>query len=105
MTRVPGTDLFYHSMELPSDARANYLFIADYEETEDPRNPRRTSTTLLGKDMEMSRSGEAMAMSRPRVDWFTASHSHLCLLSHTGRGQNEIVLRGLRSPPPGVTLG
>ncbi|MEM7357416.1 MAG: PQQ-binding-like beta-propeller repeat protein, partial [Acidobacteriota bacterium] len=44
MTQVPGTDLFYHSVELEPDSRISYLFIKDYEEEVDPRNPRRTTT-------------------------------------------------------------
>jgi len=63
MHRVPGTDLFYYSARVEPDARFNYLFIRDFKETTDPRNPRTTVTTLLGKDMEMSFAGEEMSMS------------------------------------------
>ncbi|MEE8170409.1 MAG: alpha/beta hydrolase-fold protein, partial [Phycisphaerae bacterium] len=63
MTRVAGTDLFYHTARLEPDARVNYLFIKDYEEITDPRNPRKTTTTVFTKEMEMSFSGEAMEMS------------------------------------------
>ncbi len=42
MTRLPGTDLFYYSTRLLSDARVSYHFIKDFEERlTDPRNPRK----------------------------------------------------------------
>ena len=65
MKRVEGTDLFYHEMPLEPDARANYLFIRDYEEILDPNNARKTKTTIYGKEMEMAFSEDGMAMS-----WF-----------------------------------
>ncbi len=55
MTRLPGTDLFYLSVEAEPGLRASYLFIRDFEEIPDPRNPRRVTSTLLGPDMEMGR--------------------------------------------------
>ncbi|MFQ5669091.1 MAG: PQQ-binding-like beta-propeller repeat protein [Acidobacteriota bacterium] len=63
MTRLAGTDLFYYATRLESDARSNYLFIRDYQEMLDPLNPRRTTTTVFGKEMEMSFSGTEMEMS------------------------------------------
>ena len=64
MTRLPGTDLFHTTVELEADARANYLFIEDFQrQIVDPRNPRRTSTTLIGQDMEMRFGGEPLEMS------------------------------------------
>ncbi len=54
MTRVAGTNLFYHSMPLESDARANYIFMRDYTEILDPRNDRKTTTNMVGPDMELS---------------------------------------------------
>lgn len=63
MKRLEGTDLFYYSTRLEPDARVNYLFIKDYEEITDPANPRKTTTTVYKKEMEMSFSGEAMEMS------------------------------------------
>lgn len=64
MNRVDGTDLFYFSTRLEADARVNYLFIKDFEEhLVDPRNPRKTSTAVYTREMEMSFSGAEMAMS------------------------------------------
>lgn len=63
MIRVEGTDLFYYSMRLEPDTRVNYLYITDYEETTDPLNPRKTTTAIYGKEMEMSFSGATMDMS------------------------------------------
>ncbi len=54
MTRIAETDLFYYSTTLEPDARVDYLFIADYEEMTDPRNPRTTETTVYIEDMEMN---------------------------------------------------
>ena len=47
MTRVDGTDLFYYTTRLEPDARVNYLFIKDYEEITDPRNPSKTTTAAV----------------------------------------------------------
>jgi len=66
MTRVDGTDLFYYSMRLEPDARVNYMFVKDYEEALDPLNPRKTTTSVYGKEMEMSFRGGEMEMS-----WFS----------------------------------
>ena len=63
MNRVEGTDLFYYSMRLEPDARVNYKYITDYEEIIDPLNPRKTTTAIYGKEMEMSFSGATMDMS------------------------------------------
>ena len=76
MARVKGTDLFYYSTELEPDARVNYLFIRDYEEITDTRNPRSTTTGIYGPDMELTGSDDnPMAMSwvaMPR--WQAPSH-------------------------------
>jgi outer membrane protein assembly factor BamB/enterochelin esterase-like enzyme len=43
MTRIPGTNLFYYSIRLEPDARLNYYFIKNYDQTiPDPLNPRLT---------------------------------------------------------------
>jgi len=66
LTRVPDTDLFYLTVEVEPDAMLAYLFIVDFTEIiADPRNPRETQTTLLGKDMEMRFGGPPQPMS-----WF-----------------------------------
>ncbi len=42
MQRVPGTDLFHRSYEIPAGGRAEYYLIVDYEKMQpDPLNPRR----------------------------------------------------------------
>lgn len=58
MVHVEGTDLFYYSTELEPDARVNYLFIRDYEEITDPRNPRATTSGIYGPDMELTGSDD-----------------------------------------------
>ena len=63
MLRVDGTDLFYYALQTDPDARFNYLFMRDYTEITDPRNPRTTYTTMLTKDMEMSFFGGRLDMS------------------------------------------
>ncbi len=52
MTRVAGTDLFYYSTALEADARVSYLFIRDFAEILDPRNPRQTDTMVVKQGME-----------------------------------------------------
>jgi enterochelin esterase family protein len=43
MTHVPETDLFYYSAQFEPDARLNYYFIKNYDQTiPDPKNPRLT---------------------------------------------------------------
>lgn len=85
MNRVDGTDLFYHSVQLEPDARLNYVFIRDYEETVDPRNPRKTVSTLIGKDQELAFFGGAFPMS-----WFAMpqwkSPAHLDAPEPTAKG-------------------
>ena len=63
MTRVEGTDLFYHSMRLEPDARANYLFLRDYQPTLDTRNPRKTLTAAMNQEMEIAFVPELAEMS------------------------------------------
>lgn len=66
MTRIEGTDFFYYSVPFDADARANYIFIKDFEDhLTDPLNPRKTATAIYGKEMEMSFSGALLEMS-----WF-----------------------------------
>lgn len=67
MKRIPGTNFFFYSMRLEEDARMNYLFIKDFEEMRDPRNSRKTSTTMVTNDMELSFGrGDELLMS-----WFS----------------------------------
>ncbi|MCB9851718.1 MAG: PQQ-binding-like beta-propeller repeat protein [Phycisphaerales bacterium] len=65
MERVAGTDLFFYTAELDPDTRLSYQFIKDFEETPDPRNPRKAVISVVGKDMEMSMGGSTIDMS-----WF-----------------------------------
>ncbi len=53
MTRIEETDLFYYSTHLEPDARVAYVFIKDYEELLDQRNPNQHMSTVYGRDMEM----------------------------------------------------
>lgn len=89
MTRVPGTDLFFYSLELEPDARLNYLFIDSFEKMiRDPLNPRETSTQYLTKDMETTFSGGETAMS-----WFAMPEwrepAHLAEAPADSRGRIE----------------
>ena len=64
MHRLDGTNLFYYSHQLETDMIAAYVFIKDYKDmVVDPLNKRTTETIQLGADMEMTFTGEAMAMS------------------------------------------
>lgn len=63
MHRLGDTDFFYFSVRTEPDARFNYLFIKDFAETIDPRNPNKTYSIMLGKDMEMAFTGAKMDMS------------------------------------------
>ncbi len=103
MSKVPGTDLFYHSVDLESDARVNYLLLEDYEEILDPRNPRETETTMVGKDMEMSMTGEAMPMSWLAMpDWREPAHLAPAPESRRGRLEtHEMVSETLKDAPAG----
>ncbi len=63
MTRIPGSDIFYHSLTLAPDARVNYMFIKDYEAIVDPLNTRQTVTMQYSEDMEVGIPGRQLAMS------------------------------------------
>ncbi len=91
MNRVEGTDLFYLSTRLEPDARVNYLFIKDFEEhLVDPRNPRKTSTAVYTKEMEMSFSGAEMAMSWLSMpDWKEPTFLQEPSASRRGRIQSR----------------
>jgi len=53
MERLGDTDLFYSTVRLAAGSRVNYVFVRDYDEIVDPRNPRRTVTQVVGGDMEI----------------------------------------------------
>lgn len=68
MIRVPGTDLHYYTVKLPEDQRANYVFLVDYDVQADPRNPRKTVSTMYAGEMEFAvrlRNEKPLTMS-----WF-----------------------------------
>ncbi len=86
MKRLADTDIFYYSMPLEPDARLNYIFMRDFEETLDPRNERKTYSMMLTKDMEMSFSGEPFEMSwfsMPK--WKAPAHLAETEVAHKGR--------------------
>jgi hypothetical protein len=56
LRRLAGTDLWWWSTRLDRRDRVNYFFYVDYVPTLDPANPRRTSSTLLGHDMNWLRA-------------------------------------------------
>ncbi|MEM7587911.1 MAG: PQQ-binding-like beta-propeller repeat protein [Acidobacteriota bacterium] len=101
MTRVSGTDLFYATVELAPDARVNYMFLEDYSEILDPRNPRQTSTIIVGKDMEISSSGEEMAMSWLAMpDWRSPAHLEAAPADARGRLEDhELESKTLEEAP------
>jgi len=91
MTRVEGTDFFYCTAPLESDARANYVFIRDFEDhLTDPLNPRKTKTSIYGKEMEMSFDGSTMDMSWFAMpDWTAPDFLHTPDASRQGRLEAE----------------
>jgi len=55
MTRIPGTDLFYYSLALESDAMLAYVFLTDFGGPQlDARNPRKTKSYVVGEEMEFN---------------------------------------------------
>lgn len=75
MARLQGTDLFYFSTTLEPDARLNYLFARDYEAIIDPLNPRKTTSAIYTKEMEMSHDGSETEMSWLAMpDWKPPAH-------------------------------
>lgn len=88
MTRVPGTDLFYRSVELEADARFNYVFLRDFAEILDPRNPRRVESSYFKRDMEVAFNGAGIPTS-----WFAMPQwrppAHLDEAPEGSRGRLE----------------
>ncbi|MCH8807759.1 MAG: PQQ-binding-like beta-propeller repeat protein [Planctomycetes bacterium] len=64
MRRAAGTDLFYLSARLESNARLSYAFMRDFEKITDPLNPRTTTISFFNEDMEM-----AMGNIKTEVSW------------------------------------
>jgi enterochelin esterase-like enzyme len=88
MTRLEGTDLFYYTTRLEPASRVSYVFLRDYEPIPDPRNPRQTSTTLFDRDLELSFSGQALAMSWAALPGWRAPE-HLGEVAPDSRGRVE----------------
>lgn len=88
MTRVPGSDLFYYSTRLEADARVSYLFIRDYEEIPDPRNPHETVTMVVGQAMEPRLGDESAATP---ISWLAMPQwkpaPHLARADHAPAGR------------------
>ena len=68
MINVPGTDMYYYSMKLPKDQRANYVLLVDYKVQPDALNKRQTVSTMYKGEMEFAvrlRKDKPLTMS-----WF-----------------------------------
>ena len=66
MMHLPGTDLFYYSMKLPNNQRANYMFLVDYQPTLDPLNARVVTSNLYAGEMEFATPRDAPL----KLSWF-----------------------------------
>jgi outer membrane protein assembly factor BamB/enterochelin esterase-like enzyme len=101
MTRVEGTDLFYYSTTLEPDARVDYVFIRDFEEELDSRNPNRHKSTAYGRDMEMVFSPQqAIEMSWVAMPAWREP-SHLAEVAPERQGTietHEVTSEGLEEP-------
>ena len=72
MVRAGNSDLFYYATELPTDQRANYVFVVDYQMTQDANNSqRRTTSSVYAGEMEFSMRlpGEELL----KMNWFAMS--------------------------------
>jgi enterochelin esterase-like enzyme len=63
MLRVDGTDLFYYSIQLESDARINYRFVRDFEAILDPRNDLETLSDVFNAEMDLVEEYQVSPMS------------------------------------------
>lgn len=54
MERIPGTDTWYHVIELPDDVRLNYVFLVDFQPKTDPRNKRTATSSIYAGEMEFA---------------------------------------------------
>ena len=70
MIRIPDTDLFYYSLKLPRNQRANYMFLVDYQPTLDPLNARVVTSSVYVGEMEFV----GLAQGEPlKMSWFGMS--------------------------------
>ncbi len=74
MTHVPGTDLWYHAMDLPPESRLDYKFTRDGSWILDPRNPLTCTggfgpnSELRGRDYETPAFMKTVSTSVCRLD-------------------------------------
>ena len=54
MQRVGDSNLFYYSVRLQSDQRANYMFLVDYQPQVDSLNPRSITSSMYAGEMEFA---------------------------------------------------
>jgi hypothetical protein len=54
MTQVADTNLYYYSMKLPRDQRANYVFFVNYKAQLDSRNARVITSSMYAGEMEFA---------------------------------------------------
>jgi outer membrane protein assembly factor BamB/enterochelin esterase-like enzyme len=88
MQRHEGTNLFYLSVKLDDDVRANYGIIKDFVAMPDPLNPRKDTCELVGKDMEFDFRGGGAEMSWFAMPGWTAP-AHLNKVPAARRGRLE----------------
>lgn len=54
MLNLEGTDLFYYTMPLEPDQRANYCYLINFKPTLDPLNQRKMTSTMYAGEMEFA---------------------------------------------------
>ena len=54
MIRLADTDCYYYAMKLPSDQRANYVYLVDYVPQLDVKNDRKTTSSVYAGEMEFA---------------------------------------------------
>ncbi len=100
MTRMEGTDLFYYSTRLLSDARISYHFVKDFDERlSDPRNPRKA--VMVTDKVLLDVTGEVSWVGMP--GW--QEPAHLGVAPEERRGRIETVrieLPAAPNAPPGA---
>lgn len=102
MTRVAGSDLFYLTTDVEPDARISYIFLRDYQDMPDPRNPQRVTSMIYGREMEVGsqRPPAPFEMSELRMPAYRPPDFLTPLADAAQRGAIEDVSGG----PEGVTL-
>ncbi len=54
MRRIEETDVFFYSVRLAKDQRANYVFLVNYVPQTDPKNERRFTSSVYAGEMEFA---------------------------------------------------